>query len=279
MEDLDRQRLEAIRGYSDLWIRITSEWNYGQSDKLWLTYSANYLLNTAGVKWAIDPYSLFTRVGGGEQPDFLKDLKNLQLVVLTHNHSDHLDLNLIAALSELPIRWVIPEFMLEKVRTVVNLSNENIIIPEILKPIFIDNLTLTPFEGLHIHGSNGVPSMGYLAEFSKRRWLFPGDTRTYDFSRLPEFGELTGVVGHLWLGKAEALDQNPSKLDEFCQFYSRFRTQNLIITHLREFGRIAEEFWDIHNFETVKDEIHRLSPELDIISALMGDRVNLSPQC
>ena len=61
---------------------------------------------------------------------------------------------------------------------------------------------LTPFDGLHIHGEHGVPAMGYLAEFSKKRWLFPGDTREFDFSKLPDFGELDDVIGHLWLGKA-----------------------------------------------------------------------------
>jgi len=108
---------------------MISEWKSSQKDRFWLTYSANYLLHTAGVKWAIDPYSLFTRVGGGEQPAFSDDLNTLQLVVLTHSQSDHLDLNLIAAIQDLPIYWVIPEFLLAKVNAFIDLPSERIIVP------------------------------------------------------------------------------------------------------------------------------------------------------
>lgn len=270
MEDLASQRNKAIEQYPMLWNRMISEWKSSQKDCFWLPYSANYLLNTAGVRWAIDPYSLFTRVGGGEQPAFYDDLNPLQLVVLTHSHSDHLDLNLISALKNFPIRWIIPEFMLAKIKAVVDLPSERIVVPQSGNALRIDNLTLTSFEGLHVHGENGVPAMGYLAEFSDKRWLFPGDTRTYDFSKLPDFGELDGVVGHLWLGKAEALEKRPSKLDSFCHFFAKFKTKQLVITHLFEYGREPNELWDLHHFQMARIRIHELRPELSINAALMG---------
>lgn len=275
MEEFLKQREKAIEEYPETWKRLVSDWQYSKSDRLWLTYSANYLLNTSGFKWAIDPYSLFTRVGGGVQPDFSEDLKDLQLVVLTHDHSDHWDLNILEALKDLPIQWVIPEFMIEKVFAAVELPTARVTIPQPMLPIEFNKLRLTPFKGLHIHGKNGVPSMGYLAEFSNKRWLFPGDTRTYNFSQLPAFGELTGVVGHLWLGKAEALEPEPSKVDDFCQFFSQLKTQQLIITHLREYGRIPEELWDLYHFEMVETKLHHLSPKVQIKAAFMGDRVDL----
>lgn len=275
MEDLAYQLKKAIEQYPKLWDRLISEWKSNKNDRLWLTYSANYLLYTAGVKWAIDPFSLFTRVGGGEQPAFSDDLNELQLVVLTHNHSDHLDLNLIAALKNLPIRWVIPEFMFAKINAVVDLPTERILVPQPGITLRIDNLVLTPFEGLHIHGENGVPAMGYLAEFSNKRWLFPGDTRNYDFSKLPDFGELDGVVGHLWLGKAEALENRPSKLDSFCHFFSQFNTKQLVLTHLLEYGRESNELWDLHHFQLVKSHLNHNKPELKIYAGLMGERIDM----
>ncbi len=275
MADYAYQRRKAIEDYPAIWERIITEWKTSQEDRFWLTYSANYLLNTAGIKWAIDPFSLFTRIGGGEQPAFSDGLNVMQLVVFTHSHSDHLDLNLIAALRNLPILWVIPEFLLAKIKAVVDLPSKKIILPQPGKPLRIDNLTLTPFEGLHIHGEHGVPAMGYLAEFSNKRWLFPGDTRTYDFSKLPDFGELDGVVGHLWLGKAEALEHRPSKLDNFCQFFSQFPTKKLIITHLREFGREPNELWDLQHFQLVRMHIHAIKLELSVTAALMGEFVDL----
>lgn len=275
MEDLASQRNKAIEQYPMLWNRMISEWKSSQKDTFWLTYSANYLLNTAGVKWAIDPFSLLTRVGGGEQPAFYDDLNALQLVVLTHSHSDHLDFNLIAAIKDLPIYWVIPEFLLAKIDAVVDLPPERINVSEPGSTLRIDNLTLTPFEGLHVHGEHGVPAMGYLAEFSNKRWLFPGDTRTYDFSKLPDFGELDGVVGHLWLGKAEALEKRPSKLESFCHFFAKFKTKQLVITHLFEYGREPNELWDLHHFQLVKLHLHHNKPELKICASLMGEQIDM----
>lgn len=275
MEEFEHQLRKAIKNYPAMWTRIISEWKSSQEDRFWLTYSANYLLNTAGVKWAIDPYSLFTRIEGGEQPNFFEDLRSLPLVVLSHSHSDHLDLNLIAALRDLPIQWVIPDFLLDRIRTEADLAPEKIIIPRPEKGLRIDNLIITPFEGLHIHGDHGVPAMGYLAEFSEKRWLFPGDTRTFNFSKLPDFGKLDGVVGHLWLGKAEALEFRPSKLKDFCDFFSQFTTKQLIITHLREYGRKSNELWDLHHFKLVRTHIHELMPELSVMAALMGESIDL----
>ena len=117
--------------------------------------------------------------------------------------------------------------------------------------------------------------MGYLAEFYQKRWLFLGDTRTYDFSKLPDFGELTGVVGHLWLGKAEALKSRPSKLDGFCDFFSHFKTKQLVITHLLEFGREPNELWNLNHFQLVRRHIQNIKPDLRVTEALMGERVDL----
>ena len=162
-----------------------------------------------------------------------------------------------------------------KVNAVIDLPFERIIVPQPGDSLRIGNLTLTPFDGLHIHGEHGVPAMGYLVEFSKNRWLFPGDTRTYDFSKLPDFGELDGVVGHLWLGKAEALRNRPSRLDDFCKFFLQFSTRQLIFTHLREYGREPNELWNLQHFQLVRMHIHAIKPELSVKAALMGEFVGL----
>jgi len=265
----------AIEEYPTKWDQMVDEWSSELGNQLWLTYSANYLLNTAGVKWTIDPYSLFSRLGGGPQPDFANDLQELQLIVITHAHSDHFDLNLLFSLSHLPIQWVVPEFMVERIKNAADLSAEKIIYPRPNVPLNIDKLTITPFEGLHGHGGNDVQSMGYLAEFSQKRWLFPGDTRTFDFSRLPNFGNLDGVIAHLWLGKAAAQEENPPQLAGFCSFFSQFKTKKMVITHLRELGRGLEDFWDFHHFQLVQTHLRNLKPELQITAAITGECVDL----
>ncbi len=48
--------------------------------------------------------------------DVARDLKDLDFVLLTHRHKDHLDLGLLRALRHLPIRWVVPEAILPLVQ-------------------------------------------------------------------------------------------------------------------------------------------------------------------
>ena len=55
----------------------------------------------------------------------------------------------------------------------------DMVVPHPGVPIHINGLTLIPYEGLHFRDGNGVPEMGYLAEFSGKRWAFPGDTRVF----------------------------------------------------------------------------------------------------
>jgi hypothetical protein len=269
--------IECARAeYLMLWRRALSEWQKtAEYDAAWLTYSANYILRTAGVYWALDPFSLFTRIGGGEQPDFLKDLSNLQFVALSHAHNDHLDRNLLAAIACLPIKWVIPSFMVDEILQICDLREELIIVPESGRSIAFGPLTLTPFDAQHFRGENGVPEMGYYADFSGKRWLFPGDTRTYDLEKIPHEKTIDGVFAHLWLGKACALKENPPLLNEFCSFLYSLKPKKNIITHLHEFGRKPDDFWDIHHFQKVQKRLMEMAPLTGVSAAFMGQEVLL----
>ncbi len=209
---IDRQRAELIARYPTLWEKIITEWIQPGSDRAWLTYSANYLFRTAGVRWALDPLTLSWRLKDSA-PVEVSTLGNLSFILLTHRHADHLDLDLLAALRHFPICWVIPEFILPQVLE-AGIPREKIIVPNPLQPLDLHGLRITPFTGQHFaveaDGSQrGVSAMGYLIEWGNRRWLFPGDTRTYDASQLPNFGPLTGLFAHLWLGRGCALRENP----------------------------------------------------------------------
>lgn len=276
MTDITFLRQQAAEEYPLLWKKMIEEWKSNSDiDSLWVTYSANFLLNTGGFRWAIDPYSLFTRVGGGEQPDFGCDLADLKLVVLTHAHNDHLDLNLIKDIQHLDIQWVIPRFMLDKIKDIADIEDSKVIVPESGKLINFEQLKLTPFEGLHFRGDSGVEEMGYLVESGGKRWLFPGDTRSYDFEKLPDFGTLDAVIAHLWLGKAEALKQKPPLLKDFCSFFTKFHTSNIVVTHLREYGREKEDFWNLRHYQMVKTTIHHIAPDVKLNAALLGERIQL----
>jgi hypothetical protein len=148
-----------------------------------------------------------------------------------------------------------------------------------LEPIEFRGLRLTPFEGLHLSQhkglTHGVPSVGYLAECGGRRWLFPGDTRTYDAASLPDFGEVDALFAHLWLGRGSAQLEPPPLLDEFIRFCLALRPQRIVITHLNEFGRKPADLWDMQHAARVCQEFRQRAPGLPVTPALMGDCIEL----
>lgn len=269
------RRIERARAqYPRLWHALLRDWRTPQTaPAAWLMYTANYLFATGGLRWALDPYALSTRVPGVPAPDFAADLAGLSLVVLTHAHNDHFDPNLIRAVQRLPLRWVIPAVMLETVRSAADIPAERICVPENGTPLHFEGLTLTPFEGLHIDGDHGVPATGYLAEFEGRRWLFPGDTRVYDAARLPAFGRLDGLVAHLWLGRGSAALRNPPLLDEFCRFCAAFQAPRVVITHLNELGRGADDLWSERHYRLAAKRLAQIQPGVAVSMARTGEKI------
>ncbi len=279
---IDRRRAEIVTRYPAQWDGMITKWNSaGPENRAWLMYSANYLFHTRGVRWAIDPLTLHWRVPAAPLVEAARDLRMLSFIILTHAHADHLDFDLLHSLSELPIQWVIPEYLLPLV-TETGLSQAKIIIPKPLKTFELEGLKITPFDGMHWEtdptyqdGQRGVPATGYLVEFSGKRWLFPGDTRTYDTSKMPSFGAVDGLFAHLWLGRGCALHENPPLLETFCTFCLDFHPKRIIVTHLEEFGRNADEYWDDAHFQSVKSRILACTPDMVIESACLGERVDL----
>ena len=272
---IERRIEEARLGYPALWQRIIRDWKDASDDAAWLTYAANYLFHTAGVKWALDPFSLFTRLKEKNPQDFAADLSALDAVVLSHAHADHLDLNILAALDGLPISWVVPEFMLEYLEKKVNLKTTRLVIPQPGIPLPIGNLTLVPFKALHMRGDHGVPEMGYLAEFAGKHWAFPGDTRVHPQEGLPMLENLDGSFAHLWLGKKCALQDPPPLLDEFCRFFAGPKPKRIVVTHLEELGRNALDYWSLDHYRLVETRFRQIDPGIEVSSALMGQAVSL----
>lgn len=275
-DKLQQKIAQAKAGYPALWKKVTAEWGAEiKYDRAWLTYAANYLLHTAGVHWALDPYSFSSRVDGIPQPNYAHDLQQAELIVLTHAHKDHLDMELIRAVCHLPIQWVIPEPMQSLVFQKTPLKRDQVITPVNGVPITINGLTLTPFDSLHYHELGGIAETGYLAEFDGKRWLFPADVRDFTVKKLPTFASLDGIFAHLWLGKAKALAKHPPYLESFCDFFTTLAPSKLVIAHLNEFGRPENELWNESHFALVAEKIKTRNPNVDIQMALMGMNIPL----
>ncbi len=281
---IDRRRDNMLALYPFIWNKLIAEWNTpGSQDRVWLMYSSNYLFHTNGVRWAIDPFTIKNRLPQAPWVDTARDLKNLNFVLLTHSHKDHLDSSLVRALSRLPIRWVVPESLLPQVQGEMGLSPDKILVPKPLQPFDLDGLRITAFEGLHWEvsaaypsGRRGVPATGYLIEQRENRWLFPGDTRNYDPLAIPDFGPVDVLFAHLWLGRAAATQSPPPLLDRFCQFCVALKPRRIILTHLDEWGRKAVDFWDLNHAGQVKAALTHLAPSLPVEIARMGDEIFLA---
>jgi hypothetical protein len=275
-----RHRDELIARYPALWQNIITEWKSPGPDQAWLTYSANYLFRTGNVRWALDPLTLNWRLKDSAPKVDVSDLGDASFILLTHRHEDHLDLDLLAALRHFPICWVVPEPILVQVTGQAGIPRENIIVPRPLHPIEQDGIRITPFDGLHWATESdgtlrGVPSTGYLVEWAGRRWLFPGDTRTYDVSQLPDFGPLNGLFAHLWLGRGSALLDGPPMLDSFCRFFADLQPGRILLTHLMEFGREVDDYWDVSHAQMVTSHFQKHLSHIKISHALIGQKVLL----
>ena len=117
--------------------------------------------------------------------------------------------------------------------------------------------------------------MGYLVEFSGKRWLLPGDTRTYEAAQLPDFGALDGLFAHLWLGRGCALLEEPPLLEDFCRFCLDLHARRILVTHLEEFGRSAQDTWRSAHAMRVIERIGQENVKLCAQAVFTGESVQL----
>jgi hypothetical protein len=280
---LARQRQEAAARYPQLFAEMVTAWNSpGAEDCAWLTYSANYAFRTAGVRWALDPLTLHWRVPEAPKVDASHAFDGFDFILLTHSHADHLDFDLLKALQYLPLRWVIPEYLLPRVLAAAALPADQVIVPRPLQAIDLCGIHILPFEGQHRDeypaGSgrwHGVPATAYQVEFNGKRWLFPGDTRNYRAALPIAPGPLDGLFAHVWLGRGSALLDEPPLLDDFCQFCLNPQPERVVLAHLQEFGRDADDYWDERHARKIIARWEGIAPEIPIEVVKMGECVRL----
>ena len=225
----------------------------------------------------------FHLIGGSlkhQRWTYTHDLQNLSFVLLTHSHKDHLDFDLISALEQFPIRWVIPEYLIPLILQKTHISENQILVPHPLKPIEIEGLRILPFEGQHLvtypNGlQTGVQEMGYFVERKDKRWLFPGDTRIFDASRFPILIKSGILFAHLWLGRGAALAKPPQFVEAFCKFCAGMKPERIILTHIEELGRDADDFWDSFHINNVLCYFHQNYTNIPITSAYIGECVKI----
>jgi hypothetical protein len=256
--ELSARRLQMVRDHPSAWTRMIRSWTVPRdTDAVWLMYAGNYLFNTSGLKWAVDPVLLSNRVPEAPTMEVLDDLRPLSFILLTHAHVDHVDLRLWNQLRGLDCQWIVPEHMISFFLRETSMERGKFTVAVPSLAIDTHGIRILPFAGLHrewtADGEIQVPATGYLVEVGQRRYLLPGDVRTYNATALADLGPVNAVFAHLFLGRSAALEPSPPLLDAFVDFYRACRPRKVLLTHLYELSRDPEDCWlELHAQQVVR---------------------------
>jgi len=271
MHDILTKREELVSEYPARWRRMIREWSAPRrNDAVWLTYSASYLFNTRGLKWAVDPALLSNRVPEAQVMDAGRDLKDLDFALLSHTHADHVDTALWSQLAESDCHWIVPEYMVELFtrRTLLSDPDYSVAVPG--ERIEVAGAGITPFESPHYERTasgeiNHVESTGYFVETAGGSCLLPGDIRTYDAACLRPFADVSTVMAHVFLGRSCAAMSAPPLLETFVDFFLSCHPTRIVLAHLYELGRGPEDCWLASHAQTVAEAFKAAESELDVM--------------
>ncbi|NIS79539.1 MAG: hypothetical protein GTO14_04880 [Anaerolineales bacterium] len=89
------------------------------------------------------------------------------------------------------------------------------------------------------------------------------------------FSPVDAVFAHLWLGRGCALMTSPPLIDDFSRFFIAMKPRKIVITHLKEYGRSAEDYWTLRHADMVAKYLHELSPRVDIEIPFLGEAIRI----
>ena len=262
---------EAVSSYPSRWGQMICGWHASRTDDaLWLMYSANYLFNTGGLKWAVDPVLLSNRVPEAPVLDVTSDFADLDFILLSHAHIDHADVVLWSQLGNSRCHWIVPDHMTGFFTHEVSVraSAYSVAIPG--KEIAVSGVRILPFEAPHHeHLETGetiqVDSTGYFVETAHASYLLPGDIRTYDPLCLKRFADVSSVFAHVFLGRSSAIVSDPPLLKSFVDFYLSCHPKKIVLSHLYELGRDPEDCWLTSHAREVAKAFTAADSEVEVV--------------
>lgn len=232
------------------------------SDAFWLICHASYLMHTNHLLWGVD-LRLNDEMHAEADQTIAKDLSGLRVAMTTHLHSDHYDTRLIQLLSEADIHWIFPAFTPpdEQARLKTLLPSCSFV--QAGDTLNIRGLQIEVFPSNHydvFHGERiGVPEIGYRVTSGNRRYLFPGDIRTYT-SFPAELRQADELFAHVWLGRQAALSPAGDMIDAFCRFFLSAHASRIWLGHLNDTDRLPNDRWTDEHAQTITARMHQLSP-------------------
>lgn len=254
---------------------------FGKTDGSYgaLVAPSAYFFSTNGYRWAMDVSFLYLR-RVAEAPSRIKEtLGGIDLVLLTHEHSDHLEAATVRELCDTDILWVAPEFIAEKMLS-LGVRREKLITVKAGDDISVGPLRIQVLEGKHFRAEDGrgVSSVGYLVSADNAPSIaFPGDVRDY---RATEGDTLDAdhCFAHVWLtDRALEPEAYIPKSREFAEFMLKRSKKSIFLTHLYV-DREEEQMWKTHHALVAADAIHNKSPETAVHIPKYGEVFELSAE-
>lgn len=234
-----------------------------------LIHSTFYVFNTCGTRWAMDP--ALRRAGSiTDAGEKIADLmRGTEYILITHGHEDHFEPEMISALKELGIKWVIPEFLTDDA-IAAGIDRKNIITARAGEKMELGALRVIPFTGRHFRTTNGkgVPELGYLVSAENSpTLLFPGDVRDYNPAGFPDFVREYGIrpdilFSHIWLGDYVANGDSYPYTEDYLRLTLSFGAQRILLCHLYESGRKANGMWRVEHAQMLAREIAARNPSV-----------------
>lgn len=242
-----------------------------------MIFSASYLFCTNGYKWAMDIAFRCSRYFSEIPEKVMEYLGDIDLMILTHAHDDHMEESTIRALSNANFKWLAPEYMVGYLLE-YGIAREKIIVAKVGETIQIGPLSVKVLPGRHFrpNTNNGMEAVGYLITAEDAPTIaFPGDVRDYR-TQFVESLKADYCFAHVWLtDKALDPQQYVPKCQEFAKFMLEMSEKNIFLTHLYENARKEESMWQKHHAELAAAVIQRQSPNTAVHIPQCGEILKL----
>lgn len=270
----DGARLNVLeryaRRYDEIWSSIESGLS-GREDCFFLMGHANYIFQTGGIKWAVDPaFTVPRNRASFACIDADAVMESLDFILLTHRHADHFDPELMKKYPGL--LWIVPEHMKEEIE---GHGRFNLLAVKPGDVVRRGEIAIHAFNSLHYDAGTavGVEETGYFVEANGYRIMLPGDVREYDAGKYPKFDGITHFFSHVWLGRRNALNWPCGEYAaQMAEFILSFEPERIYLAHLLEATRPLTDMWTHAHAGLVMDEIIAGRPGAEIYIPVIGKK-------
>ena len=244
-----------------------------------LIQSSSFLFCSNGFRWGMDIAfrGAYRLANTPKQAATL--LADLELMVISHGHSDHFEERTVRALAQNPTKWVIPDFLEEQAIS-YGISREKMIIAHAGETLRVGPLTIRPFPGRHFRPvtGKGIEEYGYhISVDGGPAMAFPVDTRDFALRDMPKLPPANYCFANVWLGDScgntADYGERPA---EFARFMLHFSEQNILFAHLYECDRKEKDMWREEHAALLAKTISRMNPDTRTLIPCPGEIYELS---